>query len=78
MNPTFRLLVMMMQTPNTLVNISRCIRKFIDQKTYLDKDDPDLIEKIVRYLRWVKQPKDNETKHADDETEPEEVERFVE
>ena len=77
MDPAFRLFVIMMQPPNTLVNPSSCIRKFIAQKTYLDKDDPDLIEKIVKYLRWVKQPKDNETKHDDEVNEPEAAKRFI-
>ena len=76
-DPAFRLFVIMMQPQNTLVNLSKCIRKFIDQKTYLKKDDPDLIEKIVKYLRWIKQPKD-ETKHEDEVNEPEEAERFIE
>ena len=77
-DPAFRLFVIMRQTPDTLVNPSRYIRKFIDQKTYLDKDDPDLIEKIVRYLRWVKQPKKNATNNKDEANEPEEAERFIE
>ena len=75
-DPAFRLFVIMMQPPDTLMNMSKHMTKFITQKTYLDKDDPNLIEKILRYLKWVKQPK-NENKHEDKENESEEAERFI-
>ena len=69
-DPAFRLFVIMMQPPDTLRNLPKHMTIFIDQKTYLDKDDPNLVEMMVKYLRWVKQPK-GENKHEDEANEPE-------
>ena len=46
---------------------------FIAQKTYLERDDPDLVEKISEYLKKVKQPKgDREDNGGDDDNNHEE------
>ena len=74
-DPAFRLFFIMMQPPDTLVNLTTYMRKFIARKTYLDKYDPDLFEKIARYMRRVKQPK-CEVK-SDETDKMEEEERFI-
>ena len=53
----FRLFVIMMQPVETLKNFSRSMKHFTANVTYLQKDDPDLFDKIAKYLKWVKEPK---------------------
>ena len=65
-DPAFRLFVRMMQSPDTLVNLSKHMAVFIAQKTYLEVNNPILFEKIAKYLTEVKQPKD-QIKDDDDE-----------
>ena len=74
-DPAFRLFVIMMQPPDTLVNLTKYMRKFMAHKTYLDKNDPNLFEKIARYMKWIKQPK-GEVK-SDETDKMEEEERFI-
>ena len=51
---------------------------FISQKTYLEQDDPDLIEKISEYLNWVKQPKgDRRDNDEDGRNEEEQIQNDV-
>ena len=35
------------------------MKEYIENQTYLKKDDPELISKIAKYLIWVKQPENN-------------------
>ena len=53
----FRLFVIMMQPLETLNNFSKSMKHFTANVTYLEKDDPELFDKIAKYLKWVKEPK---------------------
>ncbi len=55
-DPAYRLLVILMQPADQLNNLNRScsIEDFIKSRTYLEKDDPDLWEKISRHLTRVK------------------------
>ena len=72
-DPAFRLFVIMMQSVDTLENTNEYMKSFFASKTYLEKDDPKLFEKIAQYLSWVKQPKfsdnnvDNKVGNEDEE-----------
>ena len=46
-----------MQPPETLNNFSKSMKHFTANVTYLEKDDPELFDKIAKYLKWVKEPK---------------------
>ena len=46
-----------MQPVETLKNFSRSMKHFTANVTYLEKDDPNLFDKITKYLKWVKEPK---------------------
>lgn len=56
-DPAFRLLVIMMQPPETLENVSNYMSCFFESKTYLEKDDPMLLHKIVDHLTRIKEAK---------------------
>ena len=47
----------MMEPADILQRLSESMANFISQKTYMERDDPDLIRKICEYLAWIKQPK---------------------
>ena len=46
-DPAFQLFVIMMQPADTLMNLSENTRTFVDQKVYLDRNEPDLFKKIA-------------------------------
>ena len=51
---TFNLSVIMMQQPDTLVNISNYMKTFFANKTYLDVNDPELFTKLAAHLEDAK------------------------
>ena len=51
----FRLFVILMQDSDTLMEMTEYMKTFIEQRTYLDRDDPDLFVKISKYLTEVRQ-----------------------
>ncbi len=53
----FRVFVIMMQPEEDLQNVPEGIAKFLADKTYGMKEDPELFRKIAEYLEWVKRPK---------------------
>ena len=55
-DPAFQLFTIMMQPPDTLQNLSETMKTFFTQRTYLEKEDPNLIQKIAAYLTEVKTP----------------------
>ena len=55
-DPAFQLFVIMMQPADTLQNLSESMKTFFAQRTYLQRDDPNLIQKIAAYLTEVKKP----------------------
>ena len=60
----FNLFVIMMQPADTLVNISNYMKTFFANKTYLQKDDPDLFTKLAKHLEDAR---DTEGKDADND-----------
>ena len=64
-DPAFKLFLIMMQPADTLEGLSEYMTSFITQKTYLERDDPDLIRKISEYLNLVKQPKEDKRDRDD-------------
>ena len=60
-DPAFKLFVIMMQDEDTLENASLYMESFFAHKTYLDVNDPKLFKKIADYLKWVKNPKGNDS-----------------
>ena len=72
-DPAFKLFLIMMQPADTLEGLSEYMTSFITQKTYLERDDPDLIRKISEYLNLVKQPKEDKRDRDDDDDNNEEV-----
>ena len=65
-DPAFKLFVIMMQPANTLVNLTEYIRTFVEQKTYLDKNDPELFQKIANHLTEVKKPEEGGDANGND------------
>ena len=63
-DPAFRLFVIMMQPVDTLENMNEYMKSFFASKTYLEKDDPKVFERIAQYLNWVKLPKSNHGKEC--------------
>ena len=63
----FNVFVIMMQPPDSLVNISNYIKTFFDTKTYLDVNDPQLFPKLASHLENARQKRDDYV--ADDDTE---------
>ena len=55
-DPAFNLFVIMMQPADTLVNISNYMKTFIDTKTYLNVNDPELFSKLATHLENARQP----------------------
>ena len=58
-DPAFRLFVIIMQPVDTLINTDEYMKSFFASKTYLEKDDPNVFERIAQYLYKVKQPQKN-------------------
>ena len=52
----FNLFVIMMQPVDTLVNISPYMKIFFETKTFLQKDDPELITKLAALLDEARKP----------------------
>ena len=50
----------MMQPEDTLVNLSRYMKTFFANKTYLDVNDPQLFTKLARHLKNVRHPEDGD------------------
>ena len=66
-NPVFQLFVIMMQPADTLENLTESMKTFFAQRTYPEKDDPNMILKITEYLTEVKKPEadDNGSNNKD-------------
>ena len=58
-DPAFRLFVIMMQPVDSLKKTDEYMKSFFASKTYLEKDDPKVFERIAQYLYNVKQPQKN-------------------
>ena len=56
----FQLFVILTQPKADLVNLSEYMTSFLAQRTYLEKDDPNLFRKISDYLLQVKQDQEGE------------------
>ena len=56
-DPAFKLFVILTQPADTLNITNEYIQSFFTKKTYLERDDTRLFQKIAGYLTWVKQPK---------------------
>ena len=54
----FKLFVILMQPEDTLTITNEYIQSFFTKKTYLERDDLNLFQKIAEYLIQVKQPKE--------------------
>ena len=54
-DPAFKLFVILMQPAVSLNITNEYIKSFFKKKTYLEKDDPKLFQKIAEYLNQVKQ-----------------------
>ena len=54
-DPAFQMFVILTQPQGELQNLSEYMTSFLAQKTYLEKDDPNVIKKISEYLLHVKQ-----------------------
>ena len=53
-DPAFQLFIIMMQPVGTLQNLTENMKNFFAQRTYIQRDDPDLIKKIAYSLAEVK------------------------
>ena len=53
-DPAFKLFVVMMQSPNTLRTRNEYIKSFLSRRTYLEKDDSTLFDKLSDSLYRVK------------------------
>ena len=56
-DPAFKIFMIMMQPAECLSNLSGYMQSFMESRTYLSKNDPQLFQKIASYLHWVKMPK---------------------
>ena len=56
-DPAFKIFMIMMQPAECLENLSGYKQSFMESRTHLSKYDPQLFQKIVSYLHWVKMPK---------------------
>ena len=66
----FNLFVIMMQPADTLVNISNYMKTFFANRTYLQKDDPDLFTKLARRLEIARKESnddDDDNIHIEEE-----------
>ena len=61
----FNLFVIMMQTADTLVNLSNYMKTFFANKTYLDVNDPELFTKLAAHLKKIKHPENDGGHDAD-------------
>ena len=59
-DPAFKLFLIMMQPADTLEHLTEYMTSFITQKTYLERDDPNLVGKISDYLKMVKQRREDQ------------------
>ena len=50
-DPAFKLFVILMQPQETLKRYTAYMDNFFTSKTYLNKDDPDLCNKLIKYLK---------------------------
>ena len=73
-DPAFKLFLIMMQPADSLENLTEYMASFISQKTYLERDDPNLVGKISEYLNWVKQPKGDREDNEEDGDDEEQIE----
>ena len=62
-DPAFKLFLIMMQDADTLVDMTEYMRTFVAQRTYLEKTDPHLFQKIAEYLTEVKKPEEHDDKN---------------
>ena len=69
----FNLLVIMMQPEDSLINISKYMRKYFITKTYLDVKDPEFFTKLATSLNRARKPKNM---HENDNSDEERVEEF--
>ena len=60
-DPAFKIFMIMMQPAECLDNLSEYMHNFTASRTYLSKYDPNLFQKIVSYLHWVKLPKNEKS-----------------
>ena len=65
-DPAFKLFVIMMEPVKDLKNTSGYMESFFAHRTYLERDDPKLFEKIRNYLSWVKKVNTFKKKHSQD------------
>ena len=70
-DPAFRLFVILMEPVENLENVSEYMKSFVNRKTFLMRDDPQLFQKIGEYLQRVKEPKDDKNNDKDDVREQE-------
>ena len=61
-DPAFKIFMIMMHPVECLDNLSEYMQSFIASRTYLSKYDPNLFQKVVSYLQWVKLPKDDKSR----------------
>ena len=66
-DPAFKLLVILMDSAKNLKNVSQDMKEYIENRTYVKQDDPELISKIATPLIWVKKPKDDNDSEQNDE-----------
>ena len=64
-DPLFKILVILMQGANTLVNVPENMEIFFQKKTYSQKEDPRLFKKISKQLVLMKEygPEDDTTEY---------------
>ena len=61
----FQLFVIVMQPVHTLQNSTESMNTFYSQRTYLERDDPNLIKKVAEYLIEVKNGSDDVSDNND-------------
>ena len=64
-DPAFKLFVIMMEPVEELNFTSQYMKSFFESKTFLERKDPKLFNKIGNYLSWVKKPKKLQKKSPD-------------
>lgn len=52
----YKIFVILLQPHETLRNCTAYMEKYFQNKTYLEKDDPRLFEKLTEYLRELQVP----------------------
>ena len=53
-DPAFKIFVILMQPEETLRGCTAHMEKFFRSRTYLSKDDPQLVRKLTNHLRTIK------------------------